>query len=382
LSAAERQRHIDSRLEAKRESKTIPPNFKHKQDDHPITHQDQLLLHLVRDYINEVDFTNLRSHAERARHIRIPGLYQLTAPARQYEYERFLMHAQHNQPGPENLFRAVEVFPGHRNEIFDRFELAIRSQAESLEHVETLYYAFPNRLPELAAKLEAAARLQSLTANPAQPGTSLHPHFHRRYSVDLAKATLIYLKTGTYPDAPSFLTVIPADQRLSHEAASAEIHLLCQTQLFTLQCLFMKGLRGNHLRAWQPASIYDRFTDNHMNALIYLMGQMNYGPTQAIQLISGKSRTDVETIYNPQAAVPAAEEKTAPAARGQHIRYINDNSPHAFRIAFNQGHRFFPSTVLPQLGFAEAKEDSADSFSTEVEVDPADLTLTPRSRNA
>ncbi len=115
---------------------------------------------------------------------------------------------------------------------------------------------------------------------------------------ELEKKMLIYLVTGIPYEVIGRDPLLPLrdEQKLTPINAILEINDLCLHQKYALESLYAHGLRGDHLRAFQPASEED-FSHAHGIALACLIRGRNsqppLTPETAMTRINGSTFTQV-----------------------------------------------------------------------------------------
>lgn len=118
----------------------------------------------------------------------------------------------------------------------------------------------------------------------------------------LHRDVLIYLVTGRALESAALLNVadLPPEKRLSMQAALAEIALLNSAQCLSLLRLYYpNGLKGDHLRSWQPLEERReyRYSPSHSAALSGLILLNNVPLLEAVQQINRKTPNEAAEIY-------------------------------------------------------------------------------------
>lgn len=118
------------------------------------------------------------------------------------------------------------------------------------------------------------------------------------------KELLIYLVTGIPPEADpclpsSYLLLLREEQKLTPAQAILEINHLSTLKKMALEQLYAYGLRGDHLRAFQPSGEGNSFLSVHTFALVYLIRDKRppLAPEEAMQRLNGLDYRQAATIH-------------------------------------------------------------------------------------
>ena len=93
------------------------------------------------------------------------------------------------------------------------------------------------------------------------------------------------------------------EQKLNPAEAIQQINKLTDLFAFLVVKYYEKGLRGEHLRNWQPAE-NENWSSLHRAALGYLIDELNVSPPEALQRLNKKTQAEAYELMLPPRARP------------------------------------------------------------------------------